>query len=112
MVQVEQANEPAQKSQVAEYTVQNATQPVCPLECMPRLLIERSILKSRMNREVHVRFCEEQGVRIPLLTRLAVVLLSRKVSLKQCQGYFKTLQVKNYKLQRKFQTNYSRLLRK
>jgi hypothetical protein len=23
-----------------------------------------------MNREVHVRFCEEQGVRIPLLTRL------------------------------------------
>jgi hypothetical protein len=37
---------------------------------MPRLLIERSILKSRMNREVHVRFCEEQGVKFPLLTRL------------------------------------------
>jgi len=28
------------------------------------------ILKSRMNREVHVRFCEEQGVKFPLLTRL------------------------------------------
>jgi hypothetical protein len=35
---------------------------------MPRLLIERSILKSRMNREVHVQFCEQQGVKIPLLT--------------------------------------------
>ena len=27
-----------------------------------------------MNREVHVRFREEQGVKIPLLTRLAAVL--------------------------------------
>jgi len=47
------------------------------LECMPSLLIERSILKSRMNREVHVRFCEEQGVKFPLLTRLCAVLLLR-----------------------------------
>lgn len=50
MVQVEQANKPAQKQQVAAQVVQNATQPVYPLEYMPpRLLIERRILKSRMN---------------------------------------------------------------
>ena len=70
MVQVEQTNEPAQKPQMAAHVVQNTTQPVCPLEYMPRLLIEKRILKSRMNREVHVRFCEEQGVKFPLLTRL------------------------------------------
>ena len=28
-----------------------------------------------MNREVHVRFCEEQGAKSPLLTRLAAALL-------------------------------------
>ena len=72
MVQVEQTNEPAQKPQMAAHVVQNATQPVCPLEYMPRLLIEKRILKSRMNREVHIRFCEEQGVKFPLLTLLAV----------------------------------------
>ena len=72
MVQMEQTNELAQKPQVAAHVVQNATRLVCPLECMPRLLIERHILKSRMNREVHVRFCEEQGVKSPLLTRLCV----------------------------------------
>jgi hypothetical protein len=70
MVQVEQTNEPAQKPQVAEPVVQDATQSVCSLECMPSLLIANIILKSRMNREVHVRFCEEQGVKVPLLTRL------------------------------------------
>ena len=57
---------------MAQYVVQNATRSVCPLECMPRLLIEKRILKSRMNREVHVRFREEQGVKLPLLTRLCV----------------------------------------
>ena len=39
---------------MAEYVVQNATLPVYPLVCMPRLLLERRILKSRMNRG-HVR---------------------------------------------------------
>ena len=34
------------------------------------LPIGRGILKSRMNRAVHVRFREELGVKIPLLTRL------------------------------------------
>ena len=38
--------------------------------------IGRGILKSRMNREVHVRFCEELGVKIPLLTRLYAALRS------------------------------------
>ena len=74
MVQVEQTNEPAQKPQMAAHVVQNATQPVCPLEYMPRLLIEQRILQSRMNREVHVRFCEEQGVKFHLLTRLAALI--------------------------------------
>ena len=73
MVQIEQADELAQEPQMAQYPVQDAAQPVCPLECMPRLLIERRILKSRMNREVHVRFREEQGVKSPLLTRLPAV---------------------------------------
>jgi hypothetical protein len=82
---MEQTNESAQKSQVAAYVVQNATQPVCPLECMPRLLIERSILKSRMNREVHVRFCEEQGVKLPLLTRLPAVAFT-VLHLQNCQS--------------------------
>ena len=74
MVQLELTNDPAQKPQVAEYVVQNSAKPVCSLERMPRLLIETRILKSRMNREVHVRFCEEQGVKFPLLTRLRVRL--------------------------------------
>ncbi len=38
------------------------------------LLIGRRNLKSRMNREVHVRFREEQGVKFPLLTRLVAAL--------------------------------------
>lgn len=46
------------------------------LECMPRLLTANIILKSWMNREVHVQFCEEQGVKSPLLTRLYVRPLS------------------------------------
>jgi len=49
------------------------------LECMPGLLIDNVVLKSRMNREVHVRFCEEQGVRSPLLTRLAEVVYYRAI---------------------------------
>jgi hypothetical protein len=76
-VLTEQAYEPVQEPQMAEYFVQNATGPVCPLECMPRLLIENVFLKSRMNQEVHVRFCEEQGVKIPLLTRLYAVAFQR-----------------------------------
>ena len=70
MVQMEQADELVQEPQMAQYLVQDAAQPVCALECMPGLLIAHTILKSRMNREVHVRFCEEQGVKFPLLTRL------------------------------------------
>ena len=71
MVQVEQTVKPSEKPEVVKSVVQNATRFVCPLECMPSLLIASIILKSRMNREVHVRFCEEQGVKFPLLTRLA-----------------------------------------
>jgi hypothetical protein len=57
-----------QQVQMAEYFVQTATRSVCPLECMPRLLIENVFLKSRMNRAVHIRFREELGVKLPLLT--------------------------------------------
>jgi hypothetical protein len=39
------------------------------------LVNSRRISKSRMNREVHVRFCEEQGVKFPLLTRLLAGIL-------------------------------------
>src|SRR2546425_13378536 len=74
MVQMEQADELVQEPQMAPYFVQDAAGPVCPLECMPGLLIAHIILKSRMNREVHVRFREEQGVKSPLLTRLVAVL--------------------------------------
>ena len=35
---MEQADEPVQKPQMAEYLVQNAAGAVCPLELMPRLL--------------------------------------------------------------------------
>jgi len=49
----EQADEFAQEPQMAEYIVQITTRFVCPLECMPGLLIANIILKSRMNREVH-----------------------------------------------------------
>ena len=70
MVQMEQAYELVQKPQMAKYFVQNAAGTFCPLERMPRLLNENVFLKSRMNREVHVRFCEEQGVKVPLLTRV------------------------------------------
>ena len=59
---------------MAPQAVQDATGPVCPLECMSGLLIANVVLKSRMNRAVHVRFCQEQGVKSPLLTRLADVL--------------------------------------
>ncbi len=72
MVQMEQANELAQEPEMAEYLVQDATQSVCSLESMPGLLIENIILKSRVSWEAHARFCEEQGVWSPLLTRLAV----------------------------------------
>ena len=57
---------------------------IVQLECMPSLLIERRILKSRMNREVHVRFCEEHGVKFPLLTRLYAAL----VHLQLCDAQF------------------------
>jgi hypothetical protein len=70
MVQMEQADEFVQEPEMAQYFVQNATGSVCPLECMSCLLIASIILKSRMNREVQVRFCEKQGGEIPLLTRL------------------------------------------
>ena len=59
MVQMEQTDELAQEPPMAQYLVQDAAQPVCPLECMPGLLIANIILKSRMNQEVHVRSCEE-----------------------------------------------------
>jgi hypothetical protein len=49
MVQMEQADEFAKEPQMAKYFVQNATGFVCPLECMPMLLIANIILKSRMN---------------------------------------------------------------
>ena len=84
MVQMEQTTKPAEKPPVAQYVVQNATRSVCPLECMPRLLIARRILKSRMNREVHVRFCEDVGVKFPCVTRLAAVLLSL-IEIRLCQ---------------------------
>ncbi len=67
MVQMEQADELVQEPPMAQYPVQDAARFVCPLECMPGLLIANIILKSRMNREVHVRFCEEQGVKSPCL---------------------------------------------
>lgn len=38
-----------------------------------KVYIAHIILKSRMNREIQVRFCEEQGVKFPLLTRLCAV---------------------------------------
>ena len=82
MVQMEQTNELVQESQMAPYIVQDATESVCSLECLPGLLIANSILKSRMNREVHVRFCEEQGVKSPLLTRLVAVFCLYYVLLK------------------------------
>ena len=73
MVQMEQADAFTKEPQMAEHAVQNATRFICPLECMPMLLIANIILKSWMNREVHVQFCEEQGVKVPLLTRLHAV---------------------------------------
>ena len=75
MVQMEQAVELAQEPQMAKYIVQDAAWFVCPPECMPRLLIENVLLKSRMNQEVHVRFCEEQGVKISCIPESAFVLL-------------------------------------
>ena len=71
-------DELAQETKMAQYFVQVAARVVCSLECMSCLLIVNIILKSRMNREVHVRFCEEQGVNPPLLTRLAVCCISRQ----------------------------------
>ncbi|MDX2047798.1 MAG: hypothetical protein SFU87_13490, partial [Chitinophagaceae bacterium] len=59
------------------------TKSVCPLECLPGLLIANIILKSRMNREVQVRFCEEQGVKSPLLTRLDYQWSVKKLFLPQ-----------------------------
>jgi hypothetical protein len=67
---------------------------ICPLECMPRLLIENVFLKSRMNREVHVRFREELGVKIPLLTRLYAILLTTETS--QNANYFLCSCIQNH----------------
>ena len=39
MVQMEQANEFVQEPPMAQYFVQDAARPVCPLECKPGLLI-------------------------------------------------------------------------
>ena len=39
MVQMEQAVELAQEPQMAQYIVQDAARPICPLERMPGLLI-------------------------------------------------------------------------
>ena len=71
---MEQADEFVQEPQMAQSIVQNAARFVCPLERMPCLLIAHIILKSRMNREVHVRFCEEQGGKFPLLTLLGALV--------------------------------------
>ena len=94
MVQLEQADESVQEPEMAEYFVQNATKFVCSLECMSSLLIENVFLKSRMNREVQVRFCEEQGVKFPLLTRLVAVgfrMLIDNSVFTFCQIYFQRL---------------------
>ena len=91
---MEKANEFAEKPQWAKYLVQNAARIVCYLECMPMLLIVNIILKSRMNREVHVRFCEELGVKFPLLTRLFAVLyvtLYANVKCVACQNQLQKL---------------------
>lgn len=63
--------------QMAQYAVQNTTRFVCPRECVPRLLTENVFLEELlnsvidcMNREVHVRFREEPGVKVSLLTLL------------------------------------------
>ena len=39
MMQMEQADESVQEPQMVEYIVKDATRFVCPLECMPGLLI-------------------------------------------------------------------------
>jgi hypothetical protein len=67
---MEQADEFVEEPQMAQYILYDATRPVCPLECLSCLLIAHIILKSRMNQEVHVPFCEEQEVKFPLLIRL------------------------------------------
>ena len=72
---MEQADEPLQKPQMAEYLAQNATRIFCALERVPRLLIENIFLKRRMirwlsDRGFRVGFCEEQEVKVLLLNRL------------------------------------------
>ena len=66
MVQMEQADELVQESPMAQYPVQDAARFVCPLECMPGLLIANIILKSRMNQEVHVRLCVQTRWTYPM----------------------------------------------
>jgi hypothetical protein len=50
---------------------------ICPLEIgttMTNFSQEIGNMKSRMNREVHVRFCGKAAVKFPCLTRLAAIL--------------------------------------
>ena len=64
-------------------TFYNMQPGLLPIGVYARLInLENVFLKSRMNREVHVRFCEEQGVKIPLLSRLVAgfLLVSRFLS--------------------------------
>jgi hypothetical protein len=62
---------------MAEYFVQTATGFVCPLECLPSLLFEKVLLKSCINQAVYVRFCEELGLKIPLLTRRVCIFFNQ-----------------------------------
>jgi hypothetical protein len=52
---------------MAEYFVQNAAGFVCPLDCLPRLLIENVLLKSRINQAVYVRSYAGPGIKSPCL---------------------------------------------
>ena len=64
MMQMEQADEFVQETQMAAYIVLDAAQPVCPLACMPGLLIASINLKSsRKNRD---RLYESRGSRTVL----------------------------------------------
>ena len=64
MLKMEQADEFAQEPQMAQYVVQVTTRFLCPLECMPGLLIATINLKSfRKNRD---RLYESSGSRAVL----------------------------------------------
>jgi hypothetical protein len=79
---------------MAQHAVQNATGSVCPLEFMPRLLIENVFLKSRINRAVQVLFHEELGVKLSLLTHRvsskAVYEMRAGVSMGEASNSYRT----------------------